>query len=91
MTDNSIKTREDLHMARKHSPHFFNREADGTVRLRIRFNSDEAALMEEAAGDTPVMVWLHRTLTAAANRQVKEARRKRGKVDPPADWKEPDG
>lgn len=79
----SIKTREDMSGPRRHSPHFFNREPDGTVRLRIRFDSDEAALMEEAAGETPVMVWLHRTLTSEAKRQVREARRKRGKVDPP--------
>lgn len=75
---------------RKHSPHFFNREPDGTVRLRIRFDGEEAALFEEAAGDVPVMIWLHRTLAAEARRQVKEARKKRAKVDPPTDWKDQD-
>lgn len=68
---------------RRHSPHFFNREADGTVRLRIRFDSEEAALFEEAAGETPVMVWLHRTLEAAAKRQIREQRRKRMQIAPP--------
>lgn len=68
---------------RKHSDHFFDREADGTVRLRIRFENDEASLFEEAAGDTPVMLWMHRTLQAAAKRQVREARRSRQQVAPP--------
>ncbi len=68
---------------RKHNPSFFNRESDGTVRVRIRFENEEASLFEEAAGDTPVMVWLHRTLAAAARRQVKEQRRSRPKVAPP--------
>lgn len=69
--------------ARKHSPHFFARESDGSVRLRIRFENEEASLFEEAAGETPVMVWLHRTLGEAARRQVKEARSKRSKIAPP--------
>lgn len=68
--------------ARKHSPHFFNREPDGTVRLRIRFENEEASMFEEAAGDTPVMLWIHRTLENAAKRQVREQRR-RVKVAPP--------
>lgn len=70
-------------MARKHSPHFFARESDGSVRLRIRFEGDEASLFEEAAGDTPLMTWLHRTLTEAAKRQVREQRRRRPAVAPP--------
>lgn len=69
--------------ARKHSPHFFAREADGTVRLRIRFEGEEASLFEEAAGDTPLMTWMHRTLTEAAKRQVKQQRRRRPRVGPP--------
>jgi hypothetical protein len=69
--------------ARKHNPHFFNREPDGTVSLRIRFENEEASLFEEAAGDTPVMVWLHRTLEAAAKRQVREQRKNRPAVAPP--------
>lgn len=68
---------------KKHSPHFFERSADGSVRLRIRFENEEAALFEEAAGDTPVMAWLHRTLVAAAKRQVQEQRRKRPTAPPP--------
>lgn len=67
---------------KRHSPHFFAREPDGSVRLRIRFENDEASLFEEAAGDTPVMAWLHRTLGEAARRQVR-ARRQRANVEPP--------
>lgn len=68
---------------RRHSPHFFAREADGSVRIRVRFENEEAALFEEAAGDTPVMIWLHRTLTAAAQRQVREQRKNRTPAPPP--------
>ena len=68
---------------KRHNPNFFNREPDGTVRLRVRFENEEASLFEEAAGDTPVMVWLHRTLVAAAKRQVREQRKNRPKVPPP--------
>lgn len=68
---------------RQHNPNFFAREADGTVRLRIKFDTDEASLFEEAAGDTPVMIWLHRTLAAAAKRQVKQQRKNRPQVAPP--------
>lgn len=67
---------------KKHSPNFFAREDDGSVRLRLRFDGDEASLFEEAAGDTPVMLWLHRTLSNAAHRQV-DARRKKVDVAPP--------
>lgn len=68
---------------RQHNPHFFNREPDGSVRVRVRFENEEASLYEEAAGDTPVMVWIHRTLTAAAKRQVREQRKNRPQVGPP--------
>lgn len=74
-----------MNAPRKHSPHFFNREPDGTVRLRIRLEPEEASLFEEAAGDTPVMLWLHRTLEAAARRQVEKQRAERPKVAPPSE------
>lgn len=68
---------------KKHNPHFFAREADGSVRVRVRFEGEEAALFEEAAGDTPVMIWLHRTLTRVAREEVREARRQQPQVPPP--------
>lgn len=49
----------------------------------MRFTSEEASLFEEAAGDTPIMLWMHRTLKDAANRQVKDARAKRAALPPP--------
>ena len=70
-------------MAKKHNPYFFAREADGSVRIRVRFESDEAALFEEAAGDMPVLSWIHRTLARAAREEVREARRKQPQVPPP--------
>lgn len=69
---------------RKHSPSFFARSADGTVRLRLRFTNEEASLFEEAAGETPVMVWLHQTLGETARRQVREQRKDRPKIGPPS-------
>ena len=68
---------------KQHNPSFFERQPDGSVRIRIRFENEEAALFEEAAGNTPVMTWLHRTLMAAATEQVKEQRRKRPALPPP--------
>lgn len=68
---------------KQHSLRFFARERDGSVRLRLRFQQDEASLFEEAAGDTPVMVWINRTLTEAAKRQVRAARQKRTPIPPP--------
>lgn len=73
----------DKSARRQQSKHFFNREKDGSVRLRMRFEPDEASLMEEAAGDVPVMVWMHRTLNEAAESGVREARAKREAIPPP--------
>lgn len=69
--------------ARKHSKHFFARDGEGRVTVRIRFDSDEASLYEEAAGSTPIMIWIHRTLTDAAKKQVTAARKKRANIPPP--------
>jgi hypothetical protein len=54
------------------SPHFFRREADGSVRLRIRFTAEEAALIEEAAGDTPLLLYIHRVLGDRARYHIKK-------------------
>ncbi len=67
----------------KQSPHFFAREADGSVRLRIRFQSEEASMIEEAAGSTPVMVWLHQTIKDAARLEVEKQREARKNIAPP--------
>lgn len=69
----------------KHSPHFLARESDGSVRLRMRFSGEEASLFEEAAGDTPIMLWMHRTLKEAAQRQVRAARAQRQALPPPVE------
>ena len=69
---------------KKHNPHFFNREGpDNTVRIRLKLRNEEASLYEEAAGDTPIMLWIHRTLEAAGPRQIAAQRRKRPAVGPP--------
>lgn len=67
----------------KQSPHFFARESDGTVRLRIRFQPDEAAMIEEAAGSTPVMAWLHETIYEAAQAEIQRQRNERNSIAPP--------
>lgn len=57
-----------------HSPHFFAREPDGSVRLRIRFTAEEASLIEEAAGSTPLMLYIHRVLAKQARFHIQAAR-----------------
>lgn len=60
----------------RYSPHFFKREPDGSVRLRLRFTEEEASLIEEAAGKTPLLVYIHRILTESAKRHIRQAQRK---------------
>jgi len=43
-------------------PHFFRRDKNGMVKLKINLSPEEAALIEEAANGTPVMVYVHRVL-----------------------------
>lgn len=62
---------------RQMSPHFFKREADGSVRLRIRFTPEEAAAIEEAAGETPLLLYIHRVLAERAKFHI----RKREELD----------
>jgi hypothetical protein len=81
-TDNQEHT---MTTPRQHNPNFFKREDDGSVRLRLKFDNETASLFEEAAGKTPVMVWLRRTLDTAAKRQVKEQRRLLQQIRPPED------
>lgn len=69
----------------KRSPHFFDREPDGSVRLRMRFDSDEAMLIERAAGDVPLMIWLHRAIHQAALREARGRERERPTLPPPTD------
>lgn len=56
------------------NPHFFKREADGTVRLRIRFSEEEASLIEEAAGKTPLLIYIHKVLRERAKYHITKAR-----------------
>lgn len=56
---------------------FFKRESDGSVRLRIRFSPEEASLIEEAAGDTPLLVYIHRVLEDRSRYHIKKAREQR--------------
>lgn len=54
------------------SPHFFKREGDGSVRLRIRFTPEEAAAIEEAAGETPLLLYIHRVLADRAKYHIRK-------------------
>ena len=67
----------------KQSPHFFAREDDGSVRLRIRFLPDEASMIEEAAGATPLMTWIHQTLSKNAKDEVARQRESRNRFAAP--------
>jgi hypothetical protein len=51
----------------RHNPYLFDQEYDGSVRLSIRFSSAEASLIEQAAGDTQLMVWLRPTINDTAH------------------------
>ena len=64
------------------SPHFFDREPDGSVRLRLRFQEDVATLIEEAAGKTPLIQWIHETLASQAEADAAKAREDRPRVRP---------
>lgn len=55
-------------------PHVFRRERDGSVRLRIRFSPEEAALIEEAAGETPLLLYIHRVLGERARYHIKKSK-----------------
>lgn len=63
------------------SPHFFKREADGSVRLRIRFTPEEASLIEEAAGETPLLLYIHRVLGDRARYHIRKRAQVEGEVD----------
>lgn len=64
------------------SKHFFNRETNGKVKLRVNLSPEEASLIEEAAGETPLMLYIHGALNKQATRDVREAR-KLNAVPPP--------
>lgn len=70
---------------RKQSPAFFRRDEDGSVRIRLRFEPDLASLIEEAAGRTPLMVWVYRTLERCARADIEAAHKSRPKIAPPAE------
>ena len=59
------------------SPHFFRRDRNGTVRVRLRFSAEEASLIEEAAGDTPLITYIHRVLMDRAKIHAEKAREER--------------
>lgn len=68
------------------SPHFFKRENDGSVRLRVRFTPEEASLIEEAAGETPLLLYIHRVLNDRARYHI----RKRAQVEGDDDFEDED-
>lgn len=69
----------------KMSPHFFRREADRSVRLRLRLSEEEADLIEEAAGDTPLLLYMHRVLQDRARYHIKKSREAMDLPDSPSD------
>ena len=64
------------------NPNFFDRERDRTVRLRLRFSEEDADLIEEAAGDTPLITYIHRTLREQARYHVRKSREAMDLPDP---------
>lgn len=60
---------------RKPNPHFFERDPGGSVRLRIRLNPDDASLIEEAAGEVPLVAWIQSAVAEVAQQEVDAARK----------------
>lgn len=58
----------------RHNPHFFVREPDGFVRIRLRLTAEEASLIEEAAGSVPLMIYIKRVLAQTSRQHIKRAR-----------------
>lgn len=50
----------------KPSPYRFERDRDGSVRLRIRFTKEEADTIEAAADGEPLLTWLHELIHESA-------------------------
>lgn len=65
------------------STHFFARESDGSVRLRIRFDAERASLIEKAAGDTPLLEWIDRVIYEGAVRDARKLEQLSSEVPPP--------
>lgn len=59
----------------RYSKNFFKREPDNSVRLRLRFSAEEASLIEEAAGKTPLLVYIHRVLNETAKRHIRASQK----------------
>lgn len=58
----------------KFNPHFFRREKDRSVKLRLNLSAEEADLIEEAAGDTPLLLYIHRVLNDRARFHARKSR-----------------
>lgn len=55
----------------------FRRDPNGTVRIRMRFGPEEADLIEEAAGDTPLVTYMKRVLLERAKVHAEKAGKER--------------
>lgn len=59
------------------NPYFFRREKDGTVRVRMRFTAQEASVIEEGAGETPIIDYLYRIINSTAAQDAERAQQER--------------
>lgn len=64
-------------MSNNLSPHFFRRDENGSVRVRLRFSAEEANLIEEAAGSTPLIPYMQHVLLDRARIHAERARKDR--------------
>lgn len=61
---------------RQHTdPHFFRRDKNGMVKLKLNLSPEEATLIEEAANGTPLMVYVHRILIDRARFHTRRSTR----------------
>ena len=71
-----------MHNDRKKSSHFFERESDGSARLRIRFSAEEASEIERAAGATPLIPYIHQALNRQTTADIERMKNSQPKVEP---------
>lgn len=62
---------------------FFERDREGRAVVRLKFKPEEASLFEEAAGTTPVIVWLYQALNRVAQEDLEEQRLAKAVIPPP--------
>lgn len=62
---------------------FFERDREGRAVVRMKFTPEEASLIEQAAGTTPVIAWLYQAVNRQAEEDLYELREAQAAIPPP--------